>query len=300
MKGSTKYILLWLIAGLCVWNIPYSAAQSVKKKINVLIIDGQNNHDNWPQTTEMMKGYLEETGLFSVDVATTPSPGQPMDRFKPDFQQYRVVVMNYNGDDWSPSTQQAFEEFIRAGGGMVSVHAADNAFPGWLEYNKMIGLGGWGHRNEKDGPYVYYDETGKRVVDNSPGIGGSHGKYHAFQVVIRNKKHPITRGLPEIWMHNEDELYDRLRGPAENMEILATAFSAKDQRGTGRNEPVMMVTRYGKGRVFHTTLGHGDESQQCVGFITFLQRGAEWVATGKVTQKVPATFPGADKISLHP
>lgn len=284
---------------LIVFFVQDNFAQSKKEKIKVLIIDGQNNHKNWPETSPMMKGFLEETGLFSADIVTTPPEGQSMAQFKPSFQSYKVVLLNYNGDPWPQETMDAFEKFVREGGGVISVHAADNAFPEWKEYNKMIGLGGWGYRNEKDGPYVYYDDAGNLVKDNSPGVGGSHGKFHAFQVRTRNKKHPITKGLPELWMHNKDELYDRLRGPAENMEILATAYSAKEQNGTGRNEPMMMVIHYGKGIIFHTTLGHANESQQCVGFITYLQRGAEWVATGKVSQKAPKQFPTANDVLLR-
>ncbi len=298
MKNISK-IAAALTAWLFILCMQHTHAQSPKEKIKLLIIDGQNNHGNWPQTTQMMKGYLEETGLFAVDIATTPPAGEDMQDFKPVFSNYKVVLLNYNGDAWPQTTNAAFESFVKNGGGVVSVHAADNAFPEWSEFNKMIGLGGWGNRSEKDGPYIYYDEAGKRIKDNSPGVGGSHGKFHAFQIVTRNKKHPITKSLPEVWMHNKDELYDRLRGPAENMEVLATAYSAKDQNGTGRNEPIMMVIRYGKGKIFHTTLGHANESQQCVGFITYLQRGAEWAATGRVTQKVPADFPGADKVSIR-
>lgn len=272
---------------------------NAQQKIKVLIIDGQNNHDNWPETTPMMKGYLEQTGLFSVDVATSPNEKSPMDNFKPDFSKYKVVLLNYNGKAWPQATNDAFESFVKNGGGVVSVHAADNAFAEWPAYNKMIGLGGWGNRSEKDGPYVYYDSTGKIVRDNTPGVGGSHGTFHPFKMVTRKKDHPITKGVPAEWMHNADELYDRLRGPAENMEILVTAYSAKEERGTGRDEPIMMVINYGKGRIFHTTLGHGNESQECVGFITYLQRGTEWAATGKVTQKVPADFPGVDKVSMR-
>ena len=108
------------------------------------------------------------------------------------------------------------------------------------------------------------------------------------------------KGLPLEWLHQKDELYDRLRGPAENVTVLATAFSSKETKGSGRNEPVLMTLQYGKGKIFHTTLGHANYSQKCIGFITTLQRGAEWVATGKVTQKIPDNFPTKSQGSARP
>ncbi len=297
MKKLLRIILLLIcLNSLFTYS---SQAQRPNKKFNILIIDGQNNHNNWAQTSVMMKGYLEETGMFTVDIATTPQAGKDMSSFVPDFSKYNAVVLNYNGDSWPPATNDAFENFVKQGGGVVSIHAADNAFPEWKEYNQMIGLGGWGDRTERHGPYVYYNADGKLVRDNTPGVGGSHGKFHSFQVRTRDSRHPIMKGVPTVWMHEKDELYDRMRGPAENMEILASAYSAKEQNGTGREEPIMMTIRYGKGRIFHTTLGHANESQQCTGFITFLQRGTEWVCTGKVTQKLPSDFPKENDVSLR-
>ena len=269
-----------------------------KKIIKALIVDGQNNHD-WKATTPVLKGLLEETGLFEVDVATSPSKGQPMDSFRPIFPKYDVIVANYTGDEWPKQTQDALVQYMENGGGLVIYHAADNAFPKWKEWNEMIAIGGWGGRDEKSGPMVRYRD-GKVVFDNSPGRGGTHGPQHEFQVVIRDRLHAITAGLPEKWMHAKDELYSKLRGPAKNMKILATAYADPAKKGTGEHEPALFTIKYGKGRVFHTVLGHGPEQLRSVGFIVTFLRGTEWAATGRVTQvDVPSDFPTADKVSLR-
>jgi type 1 glutamine amidotransferase len=288
MRIITIVFLAW---GLCA---PWAGAQD---KIKALILDGQNNHA-WQQTTPVLKKLLEETGLFAVDVATAPPKGGDMTAFKPAFATYRVVISNYNGEPWSEETRTAFEKFVRGGGGFVSYHAANNAFPEWMDYNRMIAIGGWGGRNEQSGPYARFRE-GKLVVESKSGPGGHHGTRHPFQIVMRDTKHPISKGLPATWMHAEDELYDSLRGPAQNIRLLATAFSDPATKGTGENEPMLMTIPYEKGRVFHTTLGHDLTAMSCVGFITTLQRGTEWAATGKVSQKVPADFPTAEKVSLR-
>ena len=267
-------------------------------KMKVLIVDGQNNH-NWQQTTPVLKSVLEETGLFTVDVATSPPKDGDMSKFKPDFAQYRVVVSNYNGEPWAPDTKAAFEKFVAGGGGFVSYHAADNSFPEWKEYNQMIALGGWGARTEKDGPMVRM-RSGAVVLEDKPGNAGHHGKRHPFQVKTLDAKDPIMAPLPPLWMHATDELYDSLRGPAKNMKLLATAYSDPATGGTGENEPILFTITFGKGRIFHTTLGHDVEAMKCAGFSVTLQRGTEWAAQGKVTQKVPKDFPGPDAVSLRP
>jgi type 1 glutamine amidotransferase len=285
-------IAAWTIGLISLIAVPTLGAEPLK----ALIVDGQNNHRVWPKTTQMMKQYLEQTGLFEVAVATTKPKGADLE-FKPDFSKYDVVVSNYNGAPWPKATQQAFEDYMQSGGGFVVVHAANNAFPDWVAYNEMIGLGGWNRRNEKSGPYVYYGQDGKLVRDKSKGRGGHHGKQHDFVVVVRDAQHPVTKGMPNSWMHVNDELYDMLRGPAKNMKVLATAFADPSKGGSGRHEPMIFSLSYGKGRVFHTPMGHGVDSQQCVGFIVTLQRGAEWAARGRVTQDFPADFPGTEKTS---
>ncbi len=281
---------------LSIFSVLMFAATASAEHLKALIIDGQNNHPVWPTSTKMMKKYLEETGLFTVDVATTAPKGTD-EKFKPDFQKYAVVISNYNGDAWPAETKMAFVDYVKNGGGFVVIHAANNSFGDWKEYNEIIGLGGWGGRSEASGPYVYVNAEGKLVRDESKGRGGNHGSQHPFQIIVRDAKHPVTANMPLEWLHANDELYDLLRGPAENMTVLATAFADKSKGGTGRHEPMIFTVSYGKGRVFHTPMGHGQDSQECVGFITTLQRGTEWAATGKVTQKIPSDFPSADRVS---
>ncbi len=289
--------LRWFCVFLMVAGLSVSGFAADKHR--ALIVDGQNNHGVWPKTTQMMKRYLEETNLFTVDVATTAPKGTD-ENFKPEFSKYQVVVTNYNGAPWPKETQNNFIDFVHNGGGLVVIHAANNSFADWPEYNEMIGLGGWGGRNEKSGPYVYLDADGKVVRDETKGPGGHHGSQHPFSVVTRDLEHPITKGLPREWLHVKDELYDKLRGPGSNMHVLATAYASPEQGGSGRHEPMLFTVTYGKGRIFHSPMGHGDYSQECVGFICTFQRGTEWATTGKVTIPVPADFPTAEKISQRP
>ena len=277
---------------------PLLRAQVAATPIKTLIVTGQNYHD-WKTTSAVLKQILEDTGLFRADIVVSPPSGSDISGFQPDFSAYELVVLDYSGDDWPAATRRAFVDYVKNGGGVVVYHSANNTFPDWPEYNAIIGLAGWGDRTEKAGPYIYWKD-GRIVRDTEPGVCGYHGPEHPFLVVNRTTDHPVTAGLPSRWMHASDELYGLLRGPAENLTVLATAYFAPEASGTGRDEPVLFTVQYGAGRVFHTVLGHArpeapHPALECVGFIVTFQRGAEWAATGKVNQRAPADFPGTDR-----
>ena len=311
--------------------LPALAADKSAEKIRVILVDGQNNH-NWRATTPLMKKELESCGRFSVDVATAPEKPRPPRKpkqfqskdeeekyrlelevfkirdpqyrktlalFHPDLSRYDVLLSNYNGDPWPKEFQKELEERLHEGKiGLVIVHAANNSFGNWAEYNRMIGMG-W--RGNNFGPRLTLDEKGKEVrVPKGKGPGAGHGAYHPFVITLRDTEHPITCGMPREWMHAGDELYHGMRGPIENVHLLATAYDDKSKGGTGEHEPMIWTVTYGKGRVFHTPMGHDDRSMRCLGFVGTLQRGTEWAATGRVTLSLPKDFPTADKTSTLP
>lgn len=269
--------------------------------IRVLIVDGESAaaYHNWKATTPVLKKELEDAGIFDVDVMTAPPAGDDFSAFHPEWKKYGVIVMNYDAPDerWSAALKQSFEEYMKGGGGLVTVHAADNAFPHWKAWNEMIGVGGWRGRDENAGPHWIWKD-GHLVADKAPGKAGVHGMRIPYAVTVRDANNPIMKGLPKVWMHQGDELYANLRGPG-GMTVLATAYSDPANHGTGYDEPQLMVSRFGKGRVFHMTMGHDVYALSSVDIVVTLQRGAEWAATGKVTQRVPATFPTANTVSYR-
>lgn len=228
--------------------------------LSVLLVGGENNHDfEW--TTPELKTVLVETGRFRVDITNTPEK----DLAAADLgQRYRAIVLNYNGQRWGEAAEQSFLAAVRAGTGVTVVHAADNAFPGWTDYEAMVGL-------------CWRDGTG-------------HGSYHPFDVFVIDANHPITQGMADMRKH-PDELYHRLVPmKGANYKVLLAAFSDKQVGGTGRFEPMATVARFGEGRIFHTPLGHtwtGQLPTRATFYDPqlrrFLARGTEWAATGGVT-----------------
>lgn len=203
---------------------------------------------------------LENTGLFNVDIAKGASAT---------FADYDLVVLNVEEGNWNDKTKEAFEAYVKNGGGVVVLSNSGNAFSDWPEYQKIVGL------------------------TNNKSESKSNDAYD-IKVVNADQEHPVTNGLNKIWMHQDDFMLYSTSSIDNKAEILSIANADTIHGGDGKSMPLLYTMQYGEGRVFGSTLGNNAEnSTQCVGFITTLQRGAEWAATGVVSQEVPIDFPNS-------
>lgn len=128
----------------------------------------------------------------------------------------------------------------------------------------------------------------------------SQGLEYEFDIVTRDKEHLIRTAIPATWLHMRDELYERMRGVFENAPILVAAYFDVEKKvpladsslkSLGQQVPNLMIINYRKGLVFQTVSGQFTYSLECLGFITTLQRGTEWVTTRTVTQELSEDFP---------
>jgi hypothetical protein len=289
-------------------------ARSHRGKIHVLIVDGFSNHD-WQQTTQLLRGILQATGEFTVDVSTAPQEtgSTAWQAWRPRFSDYDVVIQtcNENGGnglleglkpkpDWPDAVKRDFADYVRKGGGVYIFHAAENAFVGWKEYEEMVGLS-W--RRADYGTAIRVSDSGELVrIPAGEGRGTGHGQ-RSNVLVTRMGDDPIHSGMPRAWLSPDMEVYFFARGPAERLRVLAYARDSDPKLGL--LWPVEWTTTYGKGRVYISTYGHvwpGDVQApglRDAAVETIIPRALEWLARRPVKFPVPADFPGASAVSVR-
>ena len=256
----------------CVVAAVLCAGSMEAAAVRALIVSGQNNHD-WRTTTPHLRKLLASTGRFDVRVTEEPSGlnDQALSR-------YDVLVLDYNGPRWGPVAEKAVESFVRSGKGLVVVHGASYAF-GDMEIlaDKHVKTG----IHEPPWP-AYAAMTGTSWSDADPKSG--HAPRHIFEVRFTDRGHPVAEGLGAGFTVS-DELYHNLR-MRPDVHVIAAAHDDPAIGGNGKDEPMLWTVAYGKGRVFHTALGHDVPAMQEPGFVATFVRGTEWAATGTVT--IPA------------
>jgi hypothetical protein len=197
----------------------------LREPIRTLILTGHNNH-NWQYTSRVHAETLEATGRFIVDITDEPAA------FMADannLDPYDLIVVDYNdlGDPkrWGAAAEKNFEARIRLGAGLVTVHSANNAFPGWAQYERITCLS---FREGKSG----HDPFGPFELQ-VPGTNVISGNFP--------KKVEVT-----------DELYYSLVPSGTRYATLAWAESPT----TKKAEPLVITSEYGIARTANIALGH--------------------------------------------
>src|SRR5260370_7549883 len=116
--GSTKVVAaLGTFALLLFLFAQPMAATPSQPRIRVLILDGFSNHD-WHQTTALLRGILEASGLFTVSISTAPSTtaSSGWEQWRPNFSDYDVAIQTCNDiggpPSWPRDVHIAFEHYV--------------------------------------------------------------------------------------------------------------------------------------------------------------------------------------------
>lgn len=260
---------------------------SQEKQIQVLIISGQLSGEHDPKVNQMLRRMLESTGRFKVKI-TEEFRGATDETLAP----YDLAILNYDGDfpfsghDAIPlgrQAEQALINFVRSGKGIVFHHSSIFSTPWPPEFLRIMG--------------GYCD----------PKLGSRKNPILDFPVKIADDAHPITAGLDSFNTVQEDFFAGVVWHPDAKIEVLATVFDdiegyrnmpkhiafmippegPEKMKGVNQDWPVAWTNRYGAGRVFVMTIGHGIDTIRRPGFVGLYCRAAEWAATGEVTLPPP-------------
>ncbi len=250
-----------LASGLLLAASGTAALGDDPRPVELLIITGDDvgAHD-WKATTKLLQEFLAAQGRINVHVTTNPA----RDLTDENLARYDVLLLNYRETKptpetrWSDANKAAFLKAVEGGKGLVVYHFASSGFakPNWAEFEKAVS-GGW--RTQ-----------------------GFHGPPHEFTVKKSAESHPISQGLPDRFDHATDELYSNSM-LAPGSVVLATAYcDPAKPKGTGKDEPVIWVNTYGKGRVCNNVLGHDAKALADPKLQEWIRRGVLWAAAGKV------------------
>jgi len=245
---NMKYHTLVIVAFFAVfvfYNAAVDAQPPVEEPIRVLIVDDQRPGHHTLDTAVTLRDVIRQDRRFEVilvEDSEVLGTDLPFD--------YDVILLhfkNYRTPNRNVAMQANLEKFVMEGGGLFVFHFACGAFADWADFEKIAG----------------------RVWD--PALP-PHDPYGRFTVRITDNTHPITANIGNFEIY--DELYTCLRESEVPIHILADAVSIVD----GKTYPMAFVLEPGKGRTFHTTLGHDDRSLSSPEFQRMIRQAILWCA----------------------
>lgn len=217
-----------LTLSLFAMNAPVMAAAKGK----VLIYSGSTGfrHDSIPAGVEAVKGIVARLG-YTFDATEDPAV------FTADqLVDYKAIVfVSTTTDPRKPESEwfvgerrDALVGFMKAGKGVVGLHAAADSHYHWPWYGQM--MGGYFERHPRGTP-----KGTQTVVD---------------------AKHPATAKLPKTITRNDEWYYYKDFNPLMRVLITVDPATIGDGQADVNPNPVVWCHSFGGGRVFYSGLGH--------------------------------------------
>jgi uncharacterized protein len=234
---------IYTLAFLPLMLFIFIAAKPTGKKPTVLIFSKTNgyHHACIPVGMEAIKKLGQENG-FAVDTTT-----DSLSFTKRNLKKYAAVIfLCPTGEVLGPNEEEAFKNYIQQGGGFVGIHSATDCEYDWPWYNQLVGA--WFK---------------------------SHPAQQEAKLIIVNKNHPSTAGMPDIWVR-KDEWYN-FRDLNPDVTVLIKIDESSYKGGeNGSNHPMAWYHNFDGGRAFYTEMGHTDESYADPIYLKHLLGGIEW------------------------
>ncbi|TLV00862.1 ThuA domain-containing protein [Dyadobacter luticola] len=242
IHSFSRYVLTCLLLlATCATFAGETHDKPGKKAIRVLLVGGGSSHDfdKWYKGEDVQT--LQKDGLATVEYTSDPTT------ILSKIKDIDLLYLSNNQPIPDDATRKAIFAFADAGKGLVLAHPALwYNWKDWPEYNQKLVGGG----------------------------SNGHNKYGPFDVTITNKKHPVTKNVPETF-GLKDELYYFIADPAGTpIDVLATAKAADSDKVF----PSLFIVKYPKARIVGIALGHDGEAHSLAAYQTILRNAVQWAA----------------------
>ncbi len=251
---SRRYLIGLAAAAVAAICLIHPAAAASKGKGSILVYSGSTGfrHDSIPAAVEAMKSIGAKLG-YAVDTSEDPNV------FTADnLAKYKVLVLVSNTTDprkpeseWFVGDRRdALQGFLKAGKGVVGLHAAADSHYHWPWYGQMIG--GYFAMHPKGTP------TGTQTVVDA--------------------KHPATAKLPKTITRNEEWCYYKDVSPLLHVLVTVDPATIGEGQPDVNPNPLVWYHQFGGGRVFYSGLGHTSDSYSEPYIVDLLSGALTWAA----------------------
>ena len=196
---------------------------------------------------------------FGVDTTEDPA-----DFTTENLEPYAAVIwLSTTGDVLDAPEQEAFEDYIRAGGGYVGVHASADTEYGWPWYGQLLGGNAW---------FL------------------SHPSIQTATLDVEENTHVSTEHYPPSFSFR-DEWYNFQNNPRPSVSVLLTIDETSYNPGSGAmgdDHPISWYHEFDGGRSWYTAMGHRTETFEDPDFQLHLLGGILWAAACEAGCGVPA------------